>query len=261
MVPVSGAIAIAEVEGEKSFSMDSVKYGNNRIKVSYQCDNSGNIFIPRKQLTTRLQSRLRIRMSIADLNDFSEEILKHVKALKKGKMYTLKNEFQEKEDKNKKIFTTELRERIQKGEGISLKAGGHGLEELVKELLELQGYKADIKATNQSSGIADIDIKATRENYVTGEVEILLVQVKHHKAITNEKGLKQLVAHDDEQTYTRKVLITSAELSQKVEEQANTADIITIDGERLVNWIYDSIEQLSPSTRLALGISSIPTFT
>jgi len=85
IVPLSGAIVIAEVIGEKSFQLNpDIKFSENRVTVEYLSDKEGGVYyIPRKSLSTELQSRLKLRMSVASLNDFSEEIEKHVESLKK----------------------------------------------------------------------------------------------------------------------------------------------------------------------------------
>ena len=95
---------------------------------------------------------------------------------------------------------------------------------------------------------------------LTPDIEGLLIQVKHHKGLTGSTGIKQLEAYSDDEEFSffRKVLITTAELDDVIKNRAEDADIVTMDGEELVNWIYDNIDQLGADTRIALGISSIP---
>jgi restriction system protein len=261
IVPVSGAIAIAVVDGEKTYKEDAaVKHGENRIKATYLSDKNGNVFIPRKCLTTEFQSRLKIRMSVANFGEFSDEVDRHVEALKNGEIHTWEKETEKREEELERHFKVKLLDRLRKGENVGLRAGGYGLEQLVKELLEIKGYQAKIQAKNKSSGIDDVDVVATRENGITPDAEGLLIQVKHHKGLTGSTGLKQLEAYDvdEEFSFFRKVLITTAELDDVMKNRAENSGIVTMDGNGLVNWIYDNIEQLRSSTRMALGISSIP---
>ena len=128
IVPVSGAIAIAVVDGEKTYKKDAaVKYGENRIKVTYLSDKNGNVFIPRKCLTTDFQSRLKIRMSVANLGEFSDEVDRHVEALKNGEIHTWEKETGKREEEAELRFKDELLDRLRKGENVGLRAGGYGL--------------------------------------------------------------------------------------------------------------------------------------
>jgi len=262
IVPVSGAIAIAIVEGKKTYYPNpSESYSHNRIDVRYLSDKNGNIFIPRKSLTTSLQSRLKIRMSIANLDEFKEEIENHIASLDKGEFYTWAKEVEEKESNAVKLFKEELLKRLKSGKGIGLSSGGYGLEKLVKELLEIQGYQAKISAKNANSGIADIDVIGTKTNELTSDVEGLFIQVKHHNGITSNWGIEQLkeypISSDDYSCY-RKVLITTGNLSEKDKESAQSNNIVIIEGEALVDLIYDNIDKLDISTKILLGIVNIP---
>ncbi len=260
IVPVSGAIAIAIVEGTKSYLKNpSEKYSNNRIKVKYLLDSEKNIFIPRKTLTTALQSRLKIRMSIASLNEFKDEINKHIASLDKGEIHTWAKEVEEKESKAIDLFKNELLKRLKDGKNIGISSGGYGLEKLVKKLLEINGYQARISAKNASSGIEDIDVVATKTNELTSDIEGLFIQVKHHKGRTNDWGIKQLIAYnisEEDYAFHRKILITTADVNDTDKKFAQDNEIIIIEGNSLIDWIYDNIEKLDMATKVSLGITS-----
>ena len=262
IIPVSGAIAIARVEGTKSFLKNpSEKYSNNRIKVKYLSNSEKNIFIPRNSLTTALQSRLKIRMSIASLNEFKDEINKHIASLDKGEIHTWAKEVEEKESKAIDLFKTELLKRLKNGKNVGISSGGYGLEKLVKELLEVSGYQARISAKNASSGIEDIDVIATKTNELTSDVEGLFIQVKHHSGRTSDWGIKQLIAYDiseEDYAFYRKILITTGNINDIDKKLAQDNEIIIIEGKSLIDWIYDNIEKLEVSTKVSLGITSRP---
>lgn len=262
IIPVSGAIAIAIVEGTKTYIKNpSENYSNNRIEVKYLSNSDKNIFIPRKSLTTALQSRLKIRMSIASLNEFRDEINKHIEALDKGKIHTWAKEVEQKEEEAANLFKSELLERLKNGKKISLSSGGYGLEKLVKELLEIQGYRARISAKNASSGIDDVDVIATKTNELTSDVEALFIQAKHHNGNTSNWGIQQLIAYEissDDYAFYRKILITTGVLSDEDKQLAQDNEIIIIEGDILVDWIYDNIEKLNISTKVLLGITNRP---
>lgn len=262
IIPVSGAITIAVVEGTKSYLKNPAeKYSNNRIQVKYLSSSEKNIFIPRKSLTTALQSRLKIRMSIASLNEFKDEINKHIESLDKGEMHTWAKEVEEKESEAINLFKNELLKRLKNGKNIGLSSGGYGLEKLVKELLEVNGYQARISAKNASSGIEDIDVVATKTNELTSDVEGLFIQVKHHNGRTSDWGIKQLIAYDiseEDYAFYRKILITTGNVNHTDKKLAQDNEIIIIEGNSLIDWIYDNIENLDVATKVSLGITSRP---
>ena len=265
VVPYSGSIVIAVVQGEKSFEK-GIKNAENRVEVEYLKDKNGKKFIPRACLSTALQSRLRLRTTLADLGAFSDEIEGHVGALKNGAILTWDEGMEKKEAEAEADFKKNLLARIKKGTEIGLLAGGNGLEELVKELYEIEGYEAKIQAKNKNSGIEDVDIIATRENDLSPIKEKLFIQVKHHRGSTKGHGVTQLAAYNvdlecennKEYNICAKILITSAKIEEAIMQKAIAAKIDTIDGVKLVDLIYGKLDKLSVKTRLALGISSIP---
>ncbi|MGY0216572.1 restriction endonuclease [Endozoicomonadaceae bacterium StTr2] len=262
IVPVSRAIAIAEVEGTKTYHPETLDGDSaNRSKVSFLKDSNGNSFIARKLLSSRLQSRLKIRMAVADLGEFSDEIDKHIAALHEGKIHTWSNEIQKHEENQEREFREKLLARLRSGKDLALEAGGYGLEKLIAEILEANGYATQICAKNQSSGIEDIDIEASRQNGLTNDTEKLYIQAKHHRGITGITGLKQLKEFgtaNDEATFVRKVLVTTADLTESLKADAVKHDVVTIEGEGLVKWIYSNLDKLSPQTQAKLGILNIP---
>jgi restriction system protein len=194
-------------------------------------------------------------MAIARLDGFSGDIEKLKAGLDSGELHTIRTKVVSEIERQKRIFTEELLNRLQSGK-VGIQAGGYGLEKLIKELLRIEGYEATIQAKNQTSGIADIDIKATKQNNVTGKEEILLIQVKHHHGTTGTTGVEQLIASTETED---KILITTANsLDTAAIKLAVDNSIIVRDGGKLVDWIYENIEQLSNETREQLGVAIIP---
>jgi len=256
VVPVSKAIIIGIADGEKSYGK-GVALGENRIKVNFFKDTDENVIkIPRSKLKQKLQSRLKIRMSVTSLNEFKEDILTYVEQLKNDNQVCFDSEFQRKKDQKEEIFKEELLGNLRSG-NTYLESGGYGLEKLVLELMELEGYTASICAKNQFSDHADIDIEASRTDRVSSNK--VYIQVKHHTGNTSNWGIEQLraVAEDE---HVDKWLITTGELPQSVREFANSedVDVNVMDGSEFVDWIYNRIHQLSPATKEKLGISFIP---
>lgn len=259
IVPLAKVVAFAVVEGTKSHSIDpNIKYGENRISVNYLTDKDGNVaYFPRRDLQTKLETRLKIRTSIASLDGFSGELETIVSDLKLHKIYTASKEIAEKREQEIYDFKRSLLQRLKSGEKIWIDANGRGLEELVQEIFQAHDYDTHIPGKNKVKGVADVDVIATKANNLTGDLEATLIQVKHHRGATDIHGIKQLADYEyeiDTYDYYRKVLVTTALVEKEEREEAATQNIKVIDGEALVDWIYDNINGLSENTQKKLGV-------
>lgn len=261
IIPFSGTIAIAEVIGQKTHYpiSEGIQFGENRISVRYLKHNDG-YFIPRSNLTTALQNRLKVRMTVCDLNEFSDELYKHIESIKNDKLYTWNTEQELKIQQNTEKFKADLLSRLQSNKDINLRSGGIGLEHLIKEILEAKNYNAHIPAKNEKSGIQDVDIIATRLSEFSEKKEGIFIQVKHHEGTTGNHGIKQVAAYEvneDDYSQIDRVLITTADF--KNNDFANLHNVTVLAGSDFVNWIYENLEYLSKDSLLSLGISSLPT--
>lgn len=261
IVPFSGSFAIAEVIGDRSHHpiIKQVPYGENRISAKYLQHENG-YFIPRASLSTALQNRMKIRMTVCDLSEFSEELDKHVEQLKNGSLYTWNNEQELRLNKKANAFKTDMLKRLQNNKQINLKSGGLGLEYLIEDILESKGYDVRIPAKNERSGVEDVDVIATRMSEFSNNRESLLIQVKHHTGTSGIHGLNQLIAYkmdDDEFSYVEKVLLTTAEFKNK--EQAESNNVTVLAGMNFINWLYDNLNFVSEKNLSKLGISTMPT--
>ena len=261
IVPFSGTIAIAEVIGAKSHYpiTEGIQYGENRISVRYLKHNGG-YFIPRNNLSTALQNRLKIRMTVCDLNEFSDELYKHIESIKSDKLYTWNTEQELKLQQNTEKFKADLLSRLRNNKDINLQSGGIGLEHLIKEILEAKNYTTHIPAKNERSGIQDVDVVATRLSEFSEKKEGIFIQVKHHEGTTGNRGIRQVAEYEineDDYTHIDRVLITTAEF--KNTDFANLHNVTVLAGADFVNWIFDNLEYLSKDSLSSLGISSLPT--
>lgn len=257
------SVAIGKATG--GIFYDEAYYSKDRAnqrRVVFPVDENGQVItIPRNSFKESFQRRLRVQgMTVNSLDEFREDIETAYGKVACGKDYSWSLQLAEKATQAEQQFKASLLANIQSGR-TNLQTGGIGLERLVRELLELDGYQAAVLAKTAFPGLADADIKATRSDACL-DVQ-LLVQVKHHHGFSNEHGLKQLEAiHQADlpeyQDY-QLVFCTSASLSADFLERAEANNINTIDGERLVEWIHEHIDHLSPQTKGSLGICEVPT--
>jgi restriction system protein len=255
IVPVDKSIIIGFAVGAKSYQL-GIRNGENRISVEFLKDRDNNVLkIPRKELPGNLSSRFKIRMAVVSLNEFKNEIDRIISTAKESGSAPANLHIEELNKAAEKAFKQKLLANICEGKSY-LKSGGRGLEELVLELVELEGYKGIIAAKNALEGIADIDIEASRTDMFSSTK--LLIQVKHHNGKTGAHGIKQLEAIDDDEQVLR-LLITTAEVSEDLSERAESNNIRIMAGNELIDWIFESLPNLSPATRSKLGISDVPT--
>ena len=257
VVPYWSSVVLAIAEGEERFSDqdgESRDLANQHV-VSFMRDASGGrVAIPREQLSEGLQRRLRVRGStVADLREFESEI----ERLFEGEVYT--STIARIQDGQERDFKRRLLAILQEGRS-GLRAGGIGLEYLVRELLEADGYVAAIQPKNRFPDIADADIEATRDDHVTSTK--LLVQVKHHSGESDDWGAQQLSKVLEMQADVfaeyRLVLVTTADPSEQLQKLCVAKDITLISGSQLVDWVTDSLVKLGPETRLKLRVSDVP---
>ena len=110
-------------------------------------------------------------------------------------------------------------------------------------------------------GSADADIWAWRDDAFSS-VNIY-VQVKHHSGVSGRTGIEQIIqavkdlnsdGHD-----CKGMFVTSAGVADADQEYAEENNISVIDGEKLVDIIYERIDRLSNATKTKLGIVVAPT--
>ena len=255
LVPHWSSVWLAVADGEYIYD-EQAKEADlaNQLRVSFLKDKNGdNRCVARSQLSEHLSRRLHLRgATVLDLYDFNDEIEK----IFANEEYSISKIAAERENELAKNFKNELLKSICNGD-VYLKSGGAGLEELVRELFECEKYEAQIlpKQTYKSYGDADISAKSKFIN--------ILAQVKHHKGNTGAWGieqLKEIKKNGEDEGYDKLVLITSGNICEDVQKEAEQNGILTMDGKQLADWIYENVNELSPDTRAKLKISISPHF-
>lgn len=250
------SIFIRKVIGEKRY-IPSIAYGENQVEVDFYKNNNGDLLkISRNELSNALQAKLRMPRTNVEIysKKLIDEINIIINKIENNGEYKRVSAILEKRDFAVIELKRKLLSNIQNGYN-GLQAGGEGFEELIVELLELDGYSAKKQAKNQSSDISDVDIIAEKnERFFSYK---LFVQVKHHYGETDEYGIKQLIAYEnrEENEIAQRLLITSADkVSKFAEELANLENVNICTGNELMDWIYDSLPKLSKATKEKLGI-------
>ena len=246
IVPSSKSISVGVIKGEKTFNPEWANdYACNLVSVQFYKIGEHILKIGRSQLSQQLGSRLKLRTTIANLNKFEPEINRIIDSIKKtGKVYQHSSYFSERIELAEQKFRKELHESICRGT-TWLKPGGIGLEKLIKEMLELDGYEAEIKPKNQSSDVSDVDIEAEKVDRFSATY--LLIQAKHHRGETNRHGLNQLIAYNNDDVKYQKWLITTAVVSDENKQLAKQHHIEIMEGEELVKHFLSDMRPVITS--------------
>ncbi|WGH75653.1 restriction endonuclease [Tenacibaculum tangerinum] len=226
----------------------------NQLEVNYLMTSKDFKTIPRNALSEGLQRRLRVRGStVSNLYEFKDEIEK----IFSQENYTWTSDYEEQENQLTEKVKEKLFQNIQNGT-TNLTTGGIGLEYLVKELFECEGYNANVLSKTHFADYGDADVYAVKSDKFQ-ETKIL-AQVKHHSGYTDDWGLTQLRKIQDESSYAdyKFVLITSALIGEKIKENANSFDVNTMDGKELIDWIFEHLDELNIETKTKLGLSLVP---
>ncbi|MPN03525.1 hypothetical protein SDC9_150755 [bioreactor metagenome] len=201
-----------------------------------------------------LQRRLRVRgNTVANLYDFKEEIEK----IFCQRSYSYSQEMQDMELKELQILKIGLLKNIQQGK-TNLLTGGIGLEKLVCEIMQCEGYESKVLAKSKFTGKADADIQAIKEDSFMSKK--IFVQVKHHSGYSGIQGVQQIIDVLNEAEYEDYdgYFITSALIDDNVRKYAREHDIEVMDGNDLIDLIVTNLDKLSETTKRLLGICTIP---
>lgn len=268
VVPMHKSVVVGKVANndfvyiEENKSID--RANQRRVDFLRDCSTGKLIRIPRTDFDNDFQKKLKVPGVI--VNDIPSKFSSQIDKALEGKSWTerMKDEIRRLKEESGHTFKAALLNRIKNGQ-TNLQAGGIGLEKLVNKLLIIDGYDAKIMGKRAFKSFADADIHATRkDNAVSTRFKQLklLVQVKHHQGSTGEWGIKQLdeikKVHEVSYSEHQLVLVTSAKVSSGLQAKAKGFGINIIDGEGLVDWIFDNVESLSSDMKIILGIYEIP---
>lgn len=254
VVPAPARIYIGIATGEKRFCADK-PWGENQIEVTFPCDAENEpISIARTDLKQGLQSRLRIRLTVADLDYFKDEIIERYNDIKNNVSSGALSKINEKAGEKLERFKAKLLDNL-RNRNHYLEAGGQGLEHLVKELLEIEGYTAVIPSKQSHEVGVDVDIEAQSRNpFITQE---LMVQVKDHVGYTDKHAIEQIANAKKEDDCYRWV-VSLADFSKDAKDCAVKFNVKLMSGAEFVDWLAERWQDLSPTTQQKLGIASVP---
>ena len=157
--------------------------------------------------------------------------------------------------KNLEQFKAKLLDNLLEIEIITSEVGKCGLEHLVKELLEIEGYTAVIPSKQSHEVGVDVDIEAQSRNpFITQE---LLVQVKDHVGYTGKHAIEQIAKVEKKDDCYRWV-VSLGDFAEDVTQHADGLSVNLMNGTQLVDWLAERWQDLVPLTKQNPGIASVP---
>lgn len=255
IVPYYAGIVLAVAEKEELYSAEAYKNDlSNQRRVAYRYTDHELLVIPRNELSEGLQRRLRVRgNTVSNLSEFEEEI----ERIFQSKSYTYSQAVRDAEHKVLTDLKQGLLDNIRNGH-THLQTGGIGLEHLVCELMQIEGYQARILPKSKFTGKADADVEAIKIDAFMDKK--IFVQVKHHSGISSRHGVEQVIAVLQQKAYEDYdgYFITSADIAPEDLVFAKENGIEVMDGNDLVDLIVSDMDQLSVTTKQQLGICRFP---
>ena len=237
---------------------------SNQLIVDFKKDeNNEPIPFTRDGKNTALTTKLKVRgFTVLDVNDSIltqsiEDLLNSTEDISDVEK-VIRSENQE-----LKKFKDDLKKVLTNYNMTSLNSGGRGFEELIKALMECDGYKTTILSKQiGGNGIADVDIFAVKESQLADEfTTACYIQAKHYWGKSNN-GIEQIIEFKNETKVPKDIsvrpeniqycLISSGNFCNEVYNKAEKNDIILIDGERLAEILFNKIDEL-PEIRYQLG--------
>jgi restriction system protein len=250
LVPYYNGIRIAIARDDHKYEKSKLNEDlSNQLEVDYRRNAEGIITIPRYELSEGLQRRLRVRGStVTDLQEFKDEIDEIFGSEKFSKHLR----FTSKEEEQIQFFKEKLLSNIQEGR-TNLKSGGLGLEELIKDLMILEGYSAEVLPKKLYSQ-GDADVKATSSNLFSDTT--VMIQAKHHADYSDDTGVKQLLAlrESGEVEADHYVFITTTNVNPDLRNEAESKNIQVINGEEFINWLFEHLDHLEKRSMHDLGM-------
>lgn len=255
IVPFYSGIALCVAEKEELYNNEAYRSDlSNQRRVAYRYLDNELLVIPRTELSEGLQRRLRVRgNTVSNLYEFKDEIEK----IFESKSYSYSQAVRGAENKVLTELKCGLLENIRNGH-TNLQTGGVGLEQLVCELMTIEGYKSRVLAKTKFTGKADADVEAIKIDAFMNKK--IFVQVKHHSGISPRSGIQQVIdvlkqtEFEDYDGY----FITSADVDPADMLFAKENGIEVMDGSDLVELIIADIDELSTTTKQQLGICKFP---
>ncbi len=255
VVPYYSYVALAVAEEGELYEEDAYEQDlANQHRVTYRYRDGKILTVLRNELSEGLQRRLRVRgNTVSDLYEFKDEI----ERLFERRSYSYSEEIQVLERREMKKLKERLLQNIRTG-NTNLQTGGIGLEHLVCELMQCEGYKAQVLDKRTFGANADADVLAVRDDAF--QSVRILVQVKHHQGISSRSGIDQIIEALKDPRYEdcHGYFITSAALTPEDVEYARQHDIGVMDGGDLMELLVSQLGALSETTRRQLGILPIP---
>ena len=225
---------LTDLDGKKIIKENNLLYreDNNRTIIDLGFFRKVNpLFtdISRNEYADRvLTSRMKIRLTNADITDLAKSIENAIEAFKSKKPINLHS-----------LIVEETKKNVLKL--INEKLNSDKFEKLIKWYFEKLGAQVEIPPKNKRDKEGDADIIATFEAIRT----IIYVQAKYHVGETSEWAIEQINSYKtskeamDEGYAKIAWVISSGDFAEECRNKAKSANVILINGDEFANMLID----------------------
>jgi restriction system protein len=156
-----------------------------------------------------------------------------------------------------KEIKTKLLQHIRCGTP-GLKTGGLALEQLVRELLIIDGFTAEVLGTRAFPDAEGADIRASRTDVL--RADDFLIHVTHGgpaRLWGAQQFLELRKSQPEEYRNHQLVLVTTSDVRDADKDAARDRGIILLGGSDLAQRVFSSMAKLHPDTKRQLGLSEV----
>ncbi|ERJ00784.1 MULTISPECIES: restriction endonuclease [Eubacteriales] len=276
VVPCKGGFYIGESTGHYLYSSEAVVRDlANQLQVRFRCGSDGKpLRFVRAGKNMALTTKLRTRgFSILEFDD--ERVVQGIEELwESGLDRAESDRVVERQEEEDQAFIQRMASVLQNYSATSLPAGGQGMEEMVANLLRVNGFIVKILSKRCGEGKADADILAVKPMGTSSELSFAyFIQVKHYVGETGLGGLEQirkfrdqiqngyLFSYEKEGSALQVMLLpdnirygvlTSGTFADRTVEEAEKDGLFLIDGIQLAEMLCEKIDDL-PEYQHLLG--------
>ena len=207
-------------------------------------------FYPRKNLSSKFQSKLKYFGTFLNLNNFSHEINDVIDNPERSFNQKYSAAKEDIEIKEIESLTAHINKRS------NLHFQDREFELFILHLFELE-YGLTGTQNNQKQEAKDRKDLTLGIDYDDFDINIKInIQVKQHENKENNYAINQISKSDASDPYTKNVVVSTAFFSDKLKEEAKQKDVTLFGPSELARIIYNNFEQIDENYKAKLKLYS-----
>jgi predicted Mrr-cat superfamily restriction endonuclease len=247
IMPVSGGIAIGKAI-EKEFR-DDLEW-KDTFKVKWLTK-----YYSRKDLSSKLQSSLKYRGTFLNLWRYSKELARLID----GGFTDLAENYSQARQEHQDKTIEKIAKHINSNSKLNFQ--DREFEDFIMHLFELHYIGLTGQKNNQNQEAKDGKDLTMSIDYDDFDINVSFnIQVKQHENETNSNVLAQISKSDDNDPFTKNVIVTTGKFSEDIKTKAKEKNIILFGSYELASMIFENFSSIEEfyQAKLNLYTSIIP---